>query len=559
MPLKKKKRRRKTSKTDSPIEVVEVEETEEEEEEEMPEIEEDDDGIATVTPIPRRTTTRRQKEMIERGDQTLQSWLDSLGVHDNFKVKLERRKPDKVRDANGDIVEIGGYIDQYDEMLTEDDIKLTNGGGTYSVQVMRPDEQGRMVYFKSRTVKIPGHPIVDGVMLGGPRTKGEEDGGLGSRAFDFAQQMAQEGRRNGNGSNGETLALIQTMMNPLVAQVTQLQTKLTEKDTQLLKYIAEQGSKPDGSTDLMKSMWGQESGRVESLRAQHDSETRQLRENHREDLKREEVLRAAEINRLEQSHLREIDNLQRSHQGQLETTKLAYETRIDGLKSEIDKLNRDLGKTEAEVGELRARKDKSVADQAVEMTSVYQQLHGVFGGNEEERPKWYESLAQTVMENPEAIQRIIGGPPAPAQLAAAPQAQTQLAALPPVGQPYQTPDGRIQVRDEHGLVHDLTREQVIEIQQAQEKMARRPEPDEVKLAVRFMEAAVQGGKTTPAEFAESARNMIPADIMRFLEEEGPDVFLNDVAVLDPGSPLKTVNGRNFVRKVAKYLLEGTTE
>ena len=51
----------------------------------------------------------------------------------------------------------------------------------------------------------------------------------------------------------------------------------------------------------------------------------------------------------------------------------------------------------------------------------------------------------------------------------------------------------------------------------------------------------------------------PPDVMRFLEEEGPDVFLNEIVTLDPGSPLRTHNGRTFVRKVAKYLLEGTVE
>ena len=52
--------------------------------------------------------------------------------------------------------------------------------------------------------------------------------------------------------------------------------------------------------------------------------------------------------------------------------------------------------------------------------------------------------------------------------------------------------------------------------------------------------------------------MIPNDIIKYMETVGVDTFLNEVAVLEAGSPLRNQAGRTYMREVAKFLLEGVT-
>jgi hypothetical protein len=84
------------------------------------------------------------------------------------------------------------------------------------------------------------------------------------------------------------------------------------------------------------------------------------------------------------------------------------------------------------------------------------------------------------------------------------------------------------------------------------------DPEDLKKAVVFIEAAFRNS-TPPEVFAASARNMVPAPILAVLKAKGVDNFLNTVAQLEDGSPLASVAGRIWVRKVATFLLEGTTE
>ena len=83
-------------------------------------------------------------------------------------------------------------------------------------------------------------------------------------------------------------------------------------------------------------------------------------------------------------------------------------------------------------------------------------------------------------------------------------------------------------------------------------------PADVLIAVNLLEGAIKNG-TDPVTFAESARSMVPADILAAVKQLGVDAFLKSVAKLEDGSPLATMGGRNFLRKVVKYLSDGTTE
>ena len=82
---------------------------------------------------------------------------------------------------------------------------------------------------------------------------------------------------------------------------------------------------------------------------------------------------------------------------------------------------------------------------------------------------------------------------------------------------------------------------------------RAPKPDEVKMAVTFMENAVRNG-TEPEKFARGARNLVPGDVLSFIQRVGVDAFLDKV--VDASSPLASVRGRQFARAVAKILVQG---
>jgi hypothetical protein len=366
------------------------------------------------------------------------------------------------------------------------------------------------------------------------------------------------------------LPMIQMMMAPVMAQLEasqtatrELQAQLAQKDTQLLQTLVESGKPDPAQSNLLDKMWGSESGRMESLRATHESELRVVRENSREDIKRLEQNNKDALNRLEDSHKRELDSRERAFSGQIEAYKTSYETRIDGLKSEISRLERDLISKESEVGELRAKKDKSIADQAMELAGIQESLGNVFGNKDDGEPeKWYEKVASVVMDNPDTIKNLVGVTPPQQALPPAPQEN-----LPPPGQPYQKegdPEG-VYMRDQTGAERRLSEAELDGLRAqheaavaAAEKESRKPNAQETKIAVTFIENAIRNG-TDPQVFAESAKSVIPADLLRYLESEGVDSFLSDVAQLESSSPLRSQNGRNWIRKVAKYLIEGVAE
>lgn len=524
------------------------------------------------TPVEYRPRNGRiQQAMTDKSDLGLRDWIETLGNNDDFRIKIDRKTPSKYMTKNGPI-EIKGHLETIeDDLIDEETIKELYGGGSYRVVLERRNPRGNFEYFKARTVTIPGKPNLKQYGID------EDDSTAGNaslqaQAMETMKQLIRNGGSNG-GNPQQMAAMMQTMMQPVMVQLeasqkaqNELQARIAQKDSQLLQILAERGKVDPAQNQLLDKMWSSESGRLESLRAQHESELRMMRENHREDLKRLEQNNKDTINRLSDAHAREIDSLNRSYAGQIEAYKTSFETRIDGLKSEISRLERELNEKNSEVGELRAKKDKSIADQTMELASIHESLKNVFGGNDEDPPKWYERIATTVLDNPDAIKSLVGaGAPPPQPQAALPQPQA--AQLPPPGQPFQIPgDSRVFIRDEVGNTREMTQQELQALQAeheaaqaAQNGGVRPPNPGEVRVAIMFMENAIKNG-TEPETFAESARSAIPADILRYIEAKGPDAFLDEMAnQLEPSSPLRGQTGRNFVRKVSKYLLTGSTE
>jgi hypothetical protein len=80
-------------------------------------------------------------------------------------------------------------------------------------------------------------------------------------------------------------------------------------------------------------------------------------------------------------------------------------------------------------------------------------------------------------------------------------------------------------------------------------------PAEVALAISFIENAYRNS-TDPVVFARSVRTTVPAQIVDYIREYGVDHFLAHVAKIPDGTPLASMAGKNYLRKVAKILVEG---
>lgn len=567
------------------------------------------------------SNTRAAKAMREQEDMDLRELVESFGAEKSYELKIIRRKP---KQHNG--VNIEGHLDTFEEWVTEEEIADMFGGGTYTLKVFRPNAKGSMVFFKSATVKIPGPPKGPGIGnrdddddddRGGPHfypqmNMQQEDPSVVSQAISTLQGIIETQR-----NSGMDPAIIEALTGPMQTQIAQLQqmqqmseARIADKDNKIMELLTKPVERPDTSASdrLMDKMFDSNNTRMESMRAMHESEIRMLRENHREDIKRIEDRFERQIHSLEEAHKREIANMARSSDMMTNASQIGYQSQIEVHKMEAERLRGDLATLRAEVVELRAKKEKTLIEQASELAMVGEKLSslglGGFGKDEEEEPHWAEKLIGGVIENPEIVATVAQGfqsagaastPPivqqptaSPPQAPQTPQAQAspgrqgpqpqlpagQQSALMepdeiPIGQPFRDPNdpsGQIYVRiPPDGSV--VTYEQALKMaederrafEEAQakeeEKGPKKPTPAQVKLAVTFAEGAYKNG-TPPETFAQTARNTVPGDLLDYIEEVGVDEFLNSVAKLDQDSPLRTQAGRNYMREVARFLLTG---
>lgn len=482
----------------------------------------------------------------------LRSWLTEIGSKQQILIKIHRRAP---RVLNG--VAIEGYLDTFNELIDENMIRERWGGGTYHLVIHKQNAKGRMPFYTARTIKIGGTPKVEENGMPSSMSSGANGGTDSNAAISSLQWMAKqalddkrEAEKNKGNSSGLDPALLEILMAPMREQVRILSDQLNSRDRD--------SSKPEGPTfqdQMLGKMLDGESARIEAIRTQHDSEMRQIRERHQMDLDRERDWAKTEIHAQERRHERELDSLKSSLGAMSEGQKIAYENRIDTLKSENKRLQDDITTLKVELAELRSKKDKSLPEQASEIVAMQEALTSLgIGGNkdddDEKGKSMIERLASRVLDNPEAIGDLVGRArgamePSPEQLAAAQaQEQQQLAAAQAQAMAAQ-PKRRLRKK-----------------RPAEEKSGpsapKLPKlnPMEVEMAITFIESAISNGKTTPEDFAASARSAIPADILGYIEKVGVDAFIQNNVELAKDSPLRTQKGRTFIREVARILLEG---
>ncbi len=503
--------------------------------------------------------TSRSPELVaadRRQDQTLVDWLEGLSGQTNVKISLLRVRP--VMHAGK---KTNGTLASFENLITEEEIMETYGGGTYSIRVQRKNAQGSWVMWKQSQVEIAGDPRIDNLPRSGeperphaPAQPVSHDP-LVSKAFSFMEGQVAAARHTPDASGNA--AQIQAAMNsqmailmrPFEAQMQMMQASLAAKDAQLAELNR---PKEDAfQQKLLGNLIEQDSARVRALRDTYDSEIRQLKEHAKANEDRMNDRFDRERASLEKAHEREISNLLATHSQSLENIKASHATQKMILDAEVTRLKDDLAEGRGDLKELRAKKDQTITEKIHEMNA----LKGLLGGEDEKEKSTLEKIVETAVGS-EKLMGVVGRlgdkigageQPGPAAAAQQQQAMTAPARRSRVvrdkrsGQMFRE-DGnghRVPLRQQ---AEDGTETDVIEI-----------DPADVRMGVAFLESACRNG-IDPANVATSARSMIPESIMASIRQHGVDGFLEKVAKLESSSPLTSQEGRNWVRKVGKALL-----
>lgn len=499
---------------------------------------------------PRKVERPLQQLVVER-DQALVDFLSSIGHgHDTLKVYVDRKQPKVWRDSHGNTHQIEGRVDTFDEPITEDDIKERHGGGTYAIAVQVKNDRGKWGYIQGghKTIKISGEPNVRGIISDAgpaPALNAPESSSVVKTVMDTMNRQLERAE-----TRGQDPAMAE-LLRGLREDAVELRRELAKKDERLLELI---GRKPEESTAdrLLGVMMTAESARIEALRTQHESELRVTRERLMADADRQFGVLQNQVATTERAHERELESLKRSYESQIEQLKLAHTGAKGGFEREVRHLDGLLTEAKAELIELRALKARTPMEMIKEVTAL-QEAFGKLGGkdeDEEEASSPIERIIGGVMNSPLAqgiAQRLAEGPGGAAPQAAA---QPMTAETMPVNQAVRVGD-KVLIKQPDGTIGEVQRKKkpTVEVKGGQKLVLN---PTELKDVIKFMEAAV--GRQDPATFASSVRHMIPADIQKaFAAGQGVDHFLDEVANLDPSSPLSTQSGRTWLREVAKHV------
>lgn len=564
---------------------------------------------APKTPKEPRVVTGSPLQQLAREEEAdLKSWIDSLAGEAPIKVTIRRKRP--VAGPNGE--KIDGILETVEEKVDEEYLRDMWGGGEFQLTIQTQQKDGKYKYLRGRTINIGGKPKWQGqdmvagtALVTGPGTA-EEDG-LASQAFKAMQDIAKDARaredkaREGSQQNRGFDAEAFTALNqPMVEQLRAAQLLISNLQTQLIAQASKAPPKDEFRDKLLEKAIGDEGARIEHLRTVYEVRIDKLKDEHQSDLKRIEDRHEKAIERLEERHSDEVRRMESAHEremksieknGEFSTKSMdtANTARIEQLKAESARIERELNAAQTKIATLEAKKDQSLTEKAEELIKVKEAIDGIGGGSDGDEP-WYQKVIDGLANSEmgvNLINKIAGGPGDGPE--GGPQPGQPIAVQP--GVPFRGPDGNVYVADQHGNVQlvDPAAMQQRRIAGARRRRAQAPQQPpqqggprmaqgsqqvpaqqqpqaipptppgkmpkgkDVAIAVNFMENAVRNG-TPPEKFAQTARSLVPGDILALIHRVGIDTFLDKV--VQPGSVLTTLRGRQFARAVAQVLLTG---
>lgn len=445
-----------------------------------------------------------------------------------------------------------GMVCEVPELLSEEDIRDRYGGGTYTLQA-RKQQNNKWIYAGQRQIKIPGWPKVDELMdepaplAPTPLGVHHEDSSTVKAAMSMVARTADEERRRADelltelrdnrsqGMDVDAIARIQAQASkPFELHIQQLQHQNSEMGRQLSELTSQLHNK---KTDpLVEKLLLDDNSRLAAVREQHASELRMVTERHRAEVDRMEARADRALDQARNDSNQAMESVKRSYESQLLSVKGSFENQLTIYKMENERLVREVGEIKAELKELRDKKDKPLQEQIAEFAAMKDALAVLSGtGNEDSSPGIMERVMEVVGPLAAGAGARLAGMPGAAAAAAAGGAPVF---VPNPGAPPQ--------------------------QQGQPQAPARPAPQispaDIQVAVSFMESAIINN-TPPEDFAQSIQTQLPVAIIRQIKAVGVDKWLAQVAGIGDtsASPIATQNGKLWVRKVAKILTGSLSE
>lgn len=466
--------------------------------------------VEQIETPPRLKKGETAGEVIQQVDErSTLDWLQGLGGSGPMQVRVSRHEP-KIWKGHT----TGGYCGTFDEPIDEQKIQALYGGGKYDIKVFQPKPKGGgYCQTAMRRLEIAGEPKINTEV---------------SPTFDSSAASNSGGGGGGNGGTDRVLSTMERITSESQRRAEALEKEIRQGSNMsgdMLKILTDTVSRQSPNDRILEKMIDGESARIEAIRTQHDSELRQLRQSNNDEIKmlREHGHQDAQLR--EKAHEREIANMRETNAMQIENMKQTFEGRIDSFKARQSDLERQLTESKAEIGELKAKKDKGPVESMQEVMALKEALEAFGGGGGEEEDSTWKTVLQQLVEKvgapiaSAAASRVEAAPPAPRPVARRPQPQPRPVAAVLPAKPQRLP----------------------------------LKPDEAAGAVAFMETALRNG-TDPVAFATSAKSMVPAAIINFVKARGIDTFLT-AAKVDENSPLMTQAGKNWVRSVAKSITD----
>jgi hypothetical protein len=497
-------------------------------------------------------------------DRALREWLEALAAQYAVRVRVARRSPMRWKGRD-----VAGILATYEHPIDEDFLRETHGGGDYEIRVMRPGPNGAgWRYAAQRTIKIVGDPRLDDVYRdtddkAPPAPQANDQ--VVNRAFSLVEKQLADLRERSHGPDPDAL---RSVTAPLYQQLQEERRATRELQQQLM---AQQTARPphDEFRDRMiDKLLDGDSARIQATRAQYESEIRMLKEAGIADQNRLHDRHERDRAAMLQAHEREISILRSSYDAKTLAVETAAATTRQLLEGEVRRLEGALTEARAELGALRAKKDKSVLEQLQEVNAIKEAL----GADEDKTPEkgTMEKIAEVVGNLPvvnalaQKYAGVGGDGPGPAPAAPPPPQRTRRVRGPDGSIYVALPDGRLQLvaqapprRIQAPAVAASVAESPASAEASVQPEPPIPQinPATVKIAVDYLEAAYRNTHD-PDQVATSVRSMVPAEVMAAIKQLGVDGFLTKVARIGDDSPLGTQAGRNWARKLGRSLLGG---
>lgn len=494
-------------------------------------------------------------------DASLRAMLEQLGTGGAFKVVVSRVEPEDFIDpATGRRVKTSGMLKTYTEVLDEEFVGKRHGGGKYTLKVHKATGKGdQMTFYKQRTIEIAGDPKLDDAALQRsvapassassaslPSTPPAEDAKVAVAAMAMAERAftAQANIKPAEADHKPYELMIQ--------QLVEQNANLREEMREVRRQAETRAAQPQNPAEskLLDKLIDQDTARLSAIRIQHESEINMLKAQHVDEIKRLHDRNDRNIDMMRQSFERELSSLKTSQEMLKSVQDVSASTTKEVLKAQVHSLEREVDAKDKELAELRARKDKSMAEQIKELNALKDLMDD---GKDDEEDSGV--VGQIMSKLPD----VMGA--AGAILGKGPQAQP----APP--QQLQVPQRPQLVRGNDGQTYRVgANNQLIPIKRKPQVVQGAPgapavqvpeiPADQLERIKDMLERAFENG-TEPEVVAQTAKAALAGreEIFTAVRQlGGVDQFLLKVANLPSTSPLLTQAGKNWVRKVSKALV-----